>query len=82
MNDGNPAIEVLTVTEVATYLRVSETTVWRWCTTGKLPAFRIGRGWRIRKSDLEHYIHLSLLNSEERLEMHSTDIDSTRRIDA
>ncbi|HNP72345.1 MAG TPA: helix-turn-helix domain-containing protein [Kouleothrix sp.] len=45
--------EVLTVGEVATYLRVSETTVWRWCSNGRLPAFRIGRSWRVRRSDLE-----------------------------
>lgn len=37
---------VLTVAEVAAYLRISETTVWRWCHSGKLPAFRIGRSWR------------------------------------
>jgi len=48
--------DVLTVTEVASYLRVSVTTVWRWCSNGKLPAFRIGRGWRVRRSDLEHAI--------------------------
>jgi excisionase family DNA binding protein len=43
---------ILTVAEVARYLRVSETTVWRWCTSGKLPAFRVGRGWRVRRGDL------------------------------
>lgn len=47
---------VLTVAEIAEYLRVSETTAWRWCQTGKLPAFRIGRKWRVRRADLEHYI--------------------------
>ncbi|NNJ09777.1 helix-turn-helix domain-containing protein [Chloroflexales bacterium ZM16-3] len=44
---------ILTVAEVAQYLRVSETTIWRWCSSGKLPAFRIGRSWRVRQSDLE-----------------------------
>ncbi|MEI7644718.1 MAG: helix-turn-helix domain-containing protein [Chloroflexales bacterium] len=43
---------ILTVSEVARYLRVSETTVWRWCSSGKLPAFRIGRSWRVRQHDL------------------------------
>jgi excisionase family DNA binding protein len=69
--------DILTVAEVASYLRVSETTVWRWCTSGRLPGFRIGRGWRIRKNDLNQYIHRSLLNSEERLEMHPTDVEAT-----
>jgi excisionase family DNA binding protein len=52
MLDERPQPPFLTVAEVARYLRVSETTVWRWCTSGKLPAFRIGRSWRVRRDDL------------------------------
>ena len=57
MNQNQPSSEVLTVNEIAGYLRVSETTVWRWCNSGKLPAFRIGRSWRIRRTDLEQHIN-------------------------
>jgi excisionase family DNA binding protein len=39
--------EFLTVDEVASYLRVSRATVWRWCQDKKVPAFKIGREWRI-----------------------------------
>jgi excisionase family DNA binding protein len=56
MNEEKIAQEVLTVGDIAGYLRVSEATVWRWCNSGKLPAFRIGRSWRMRRSDLERYI--------------------------
>jgi excisionase family DNA binding protein len=56
MNDGNAVPQMLTVTEVADYLRVSETTIWRWCSTGRLPAFRVGRGWRVQRSELEQHI--------------------------
>jgi len=56
MNDSSVFPEVLTVAEIADYLRVSETTIWRWCSTGKLPAFRVGRGWRVQRSDLEQHI--------------------------
>jgi excisionase family DNA binding protein len=52
MPDEHNQPPFLTVAEVARYLRVSETTVWRWCTSGKLPAFRIGRSWRVRRGDL------------------------------
>lgn len=45
--------ETLTVQEVADYLKVSRTTVWRWCNQGLLPAFKIGRGWRVRRGELE-----------------------------
>lgn len=43
---------LMTVREVADYFRVSRVTVWRWCQDGVIPAFRIGRTWRIRYDDL------------------------------
>lgn len=52
--------EILTLGEVADCLRVSQATVWRWCNNGRLPAFRIGRSWRVRRSDLEDLIEQSL----------------------
>ena len=44
--------EVLTIKEVASYLRVSSVTVWRWCQKGVIPATRVGRNWRIRREDV------------------------------
>jgi excisionase family DNA binding protein len=48
--------ELLTVKEVAAYLRVSRVTVWRWCRQGIIPASRVGRTWRIRRDDLLHLL--------------------------
>lgn len=48
--------EILTVQEVADYLKVSRTTVWRWCNEGKLSAFKVGRGWRIHRLEVEKII--------------------------
>jgi len=45
--------EVLTVEEVARLLKVTSTTVRRWCSLGWLPAFKIGRAWRIPGDELE-----------------------------
>jgi PTS system nitrogen regulatory IIA component len=50
--DGILTNEMLTVQEVATYLRVSRVTVWRWCQRGIIPAYRVGHIWRIRQMDL------------------------------
>lgn len=50
---GSLAEEVLTVQEVAEHLKVSQATIWRWCKSGKLPAFRVGQQWRIRAADLQ-----------------------------
>ncbi len=41
-----------TVQEVAELLKVHEATVWRWCRSGDLRAFRVGQQWRIAASDL------------------------------
>ena len=45
--------EILTVEEMAQYLKVSRSTVWRWCNEGKVSAFKVGRGWRVHRSQLE-----------------------------
>lgn len=50
--DGSELDELLTVNEVADYLRVSRVTAWRWCQQGLIPAFRIGRIWRIPRDEL------------------------------
>jgi excisionase family DNA binding protein len=52
--------EILTVREVAKYLKLSRTTVWRWCNEGKLHAFKVGRGWRIHRSEVEEIVGQSL----------------------
>ena len=48
--------EILTVQEVADYLRVSRSTVWRWCKQGRVSAFKVGRGWRLRRSEMERLL--------------------------
>jgi excisionase family DNA binding protein len=48
--------KILTVPEIAEYLRVSRTTVWRWCNEGKLPAFKVGRHWRVHRSEFEKLV--------------------------
>jgi excisionase family DNA binding protein len=42
----------LTVAEVADTFRVCTKTVRRWIKSGQLPATRMGRDWRIARSDL------------------------------
>jgi len=41
---------------LAKFFGVSEETVWAWCKAGKLPAFKIGKKWRVRVSDLQKII--------------------------
>ncbi|MEK7208553.1 MAG: helix-turn-helix domain-containing protein [Patescibacteria group bacterium] len=39
--------------KVAKFFGVSKKTAWHWCKEGKLPAFKIGKEWKIRVSDLQ-----------------------------
>jgi len=48
--------EILTLEEVAQYLRVNNKTVYRLAKDGKLPAFKVGRNWRFHRADVERYI--------------------------
>jgi excisionase family DNA binding protein len=46
----------LTVAEVAELLKLNQQTVRNWIDQGSLPAVRVGRRVRIRRSDLERVI--------------------------
>jgi len=48
--------EILTVAEVAEYLRVHTTTIYRLLKTRKLPAFRVGSDWRFFRDDIDSWI--------------------------
>ena len=47
---------VLTVRELAGYLRVHQSTVYRLLREGKLPAFRIGSNWRFTREEIERWM--------------------------
>jgi len=51
--------ELLTVQEVADFLRVGRVTVWRWCKDGTIPACRVGRNWRIPRDDFLELLETS-----------------------
>lgn len=48
--------EILTIDEVATYLKVGKRTVYRLAASGKLPAFKLGGSWRFRRDNLQQWI--------------------------
>ena len=47
---------LLTVGEVAQLMRVSNMTVYRLIKAGQLSAIRVGKNYRIRRSDIERYL--------------------------
>lgn len=48
--------DVLTVSELAEYLRVNPQTIYRKAKAGELPVVRIGRAIRFRRIELERWL--------------------------
>ena len=48
--------EILTLDEVAIFLKVGKRTVYRLAAAGEIPAFKLGGSWRFRRSELEAWI--------------------------
>lgn len=49
-------IEYLTVEQIADELDVARTTVREWIQEKKLIAYKLGRNWKIKRTDLEKFI--------------------------
>ena len=71
--------EIMTIEEVASYLKVSERTVYEWAQKGDLPGGKIGTTWRFKSSDIEKWIndrldnHLIKNKDNESLNVLTTD---------
>jgi PTS system nitrogen regulatory IIA component len=52
--------EIMTIEEVAEYLRVSERTVYDWAQKGQLPGGKLGTTWRFKRSDIENWVNSQL----------------------
>jgi excisionase family DNA binding protein len=48
--------EILTIQEVATYLKLNEKTAYRLSSEGKLPGFKVGGSWRFKRDDILKWI--------------------------
>jgi excisionase family DNA binding protein len=51
--------ELLAAADVAELIGVEESTVYRWCSEGRLPCLKIGYHWRIRRGVLEDFLEES-----------------------
>ena len=62
MQTSDPS-SVMTVKEVADYLRVNQRTVYRLAVDKRLPAFKVGATWRFRRAEIDAWISAQLLPS-------------------
>ncbi len=47
---------IMTIGEVAGYLKVTERTIYRLAGAKQIPAFKVGGSWRFSKADIEAWI--------------------------
>jgi len=59
-----PMNEVLTVAEVAAFLRVNRSTVYKLIRRGELPAFKVGSDWRFNRAQIEDLFKVRSQDSE------------------
>jgi len=48
--------EIFTLDEVAAYLKVGKRTVYRLAAARKIPAFKVGGGWRFSRTEIDRWI--------------------------
>ena len=48
--------QILTLKEVAAYLKLAEKTAYKLAAEGKLPGFKVGGSWRFKQEDVENWI--------------------------
>jgi len=51
-----PGSDILTILEVAKYLKVAERTVYRLAAAKKIPAFKVGGAWRFSRVEIDQWI--------------------------
>lgn len=59
---------LLNVKQVAQYLQLKESTIYSWAQDGKIPAIKIGRTWRFRRSDLDSWLERHLKGEDGLIE--------------
>jgi excisionase family DNA binding protein len=57
--------EILTLKELAKYLKLTEKTAYRLAAEGKLPGFKVGGSWRFKLVDIETWIELKKIKNTE-----------------
>lgn len=53
---NNTESEMMTLRELAAYLKMPEKTLYRLAAEGKVPGFKVGGAWRFRKTEIDHWI--------------------------
>ncbi len=55
-NENEMTDQILTLKEVAAYLKLADKTAYKLAADGKLPGFKVGGSWRFKREDIERWI--------------------------
>jgi len=48
--------DIMTVKDLALYLKIAEKTSYRFASEGKIPGLKVGSAWRFQKSEIDKWI--------------------------
>lgn len=51
-----PDEQMMSIRDVADFLKLNQTTVYAWAQQGTLPGYKLGRTWRFRPSEIEAWL--------------------------
>ena len=52
--------DIMTLEEVAKYLKLKPQTIYTWAQKGKIPAAKLGKEWRFRRSVIDDWFNQHL----------------------
>ena len=54
--------DVLTIEELAAYLKIPKSTLYKLVRKGRIPSQKIGQHWRFRKGAIDHWLEETRAN--------------------
>lgn len=47
--------EIMTISDIASYLKITEKTAYRLVSEGKIPGFKVGGSWRFNRAEIQDW---------------------------
>ena len=73
MPTRNKDSEILTIKQVAEYLKVTERTIYRLAAAKNIPAFKVGGSWRFSRADIDSWIRQQSVSNNDRATKRNND---------
>ena len=63
MSESAAGDEIMTVEDVARYLKLKPQTVYKWAQEGQIPGAKLGKEWRFRRRIIDEWIDSAILKT-------------------